>query len=348
MSGHSEASVSAPIAEVSGPIQATLRVFALSMTTTAFAFIFNAYLSFWWDAPGVLAFFNHIRGVEGKALEGAQAALGWVQFGLYAVAVAGVVFYVMRNYARTMHEDSESLNAIAAFIVRAAFWAVLLTGLVDMVISFLRVEGLLLDLVGETLNGNLGRSSFRGTYVHYPLIVVSIIIAAFTRALGFPWLALLIVGAEVQIVISRFVFSYEQAFMGDLVRYWYGALFLFASAYTLIEEGHVRVDIVYAGLKERGKAWTNTLGCAFLGLPLCWIILTLGMWGKSSIISAPLINFEVSQSGYGLYVKYFMAGLLLIFAISMLVQFMGYFLRNAAVLLHEPGYHPDLEEHAAI
>jgi len=38
------------------------------------------------------------------------------------------------------------------------------------------------------------------------------------------------------IVISRFIFSYEQAFMADLVRFWYGALFLFASAYTLLED----------------------------------------------------------------------------------------------------------------
>ena len=41
--------------------------------------------------------------------------------------------------------------------------------------------------------------------------------------------------------------------MGDLVRYWYAGLFLFASAYTLYEDGHVRVDILYQGLKEKTK-----------------------------------------------------------------------------------------------
>ena len=50
----------------------------------------------------------------------------------------------------------------------------------------------------------------------------------------------------------------------------------------------------------------------------------------------------------GFYVKYLLAGFLLVFAVSMLVQFMGYFLRNAGVLLHDPGYHPDMEEHAHI
>ena len=61
------------------------------------------------------------------------------------------------------------------------------------------------------------------------------------------------VAAELLIVISRFIFSYEQAFMADLVRFWYGALFLFASAYTLLEEGHVRVDVLYAAFKDRNN-----------------------------------------------------------------------------------------------
>ena len=150
----------------------------------------------------------------------------------------------------------------------------------------------------------------------------------------------MIVVAELGVVISRFVFSYEQAFMGDLVRFWYAALFLFASSYTLINEGHVRVDILYTSFSERGKAWTNSLGSLLLGAPLCWIILTRGLWSKSTLINAPLLSFEVSQSGYGMYVKYLMAGFLLVYALSMLVQFMSYFLSSAAVLLREPDPRP--------
>ena len=119
--------------------------------------------------------------------------------------------------------------------------------------------------VGEKLTTELGLSRFRGTFVHYPLIVISLVIAYFTRTLGFIWLALLVVIAELQIVIARFIFSYEQAFMGDLVRFWYAALFLFASAYTLTEEGHVRVDVLYASFSEDKKAWANMLGSLFLG-----------------------------------------------------------------------------------
>ncbi len=164
---------------------------------------------------------------------------------------------------------------------------------------------------------------------------LSLVIAYFTRSLGFIWLALLIVLAEFQIVISRFVFSYEQAFMGDLVRFWYGALFLFASAYTLIEEGHVRVDILYTGFSERGKAWTNAIGSVVLGVPLCWVVLTRGMDGKANLINAPLLAYEVTQSGFGMYVKYLMAGFLIVYALSMLAVFVSSFLSSAAVLLRE-------------
>jgi len=173
--------------------------------------------------------------------------------------------------------------------------------------------------------------------VHYPLILLSLVIAFFTRTLGFTWLALLVVVAELQIVIARFIFSYEQAFMGDLVRFWYAALFLFASAYTLTEEGHVRVDVLYTGFSDRGKAMTNMIGSLLLGLPLCWIILSMGMAGRATVINSPLLSFETSQSGFGLYVKYLMAGFLGVFAVSMMIQFTAFFLSSVAVLRGEHG-----------
>ena len=154
----------------------------------------------------------------------------------------------------------------------------------------------------------------------------------------------MVVLAEFLIVITRFVFSYEQAYMGDVVRFWYAALFLFASAYTLVEEGHVRVDVLYAGFNRRTKAWVDTLGSMFLGIPICWVILMHGMGGKGNSINSPILSFEVSQSGYGMYVKYIMAGFLVVFAVSMLIQFVSYLLFNIDELINRsddperPGY----------
>lgn len=314
------------------------------MVAVGLLFVLDNYLILWRDWPGLQTFFAH-RGWFGveplrTALDSTAVTLGWVQILTYLGTIAGIVVFVLRTRERSLQADSETLTALAAYIVRAAFWAILFIGLADSAISFLRVEGLLPQVVGEGLSTDLGRSSFRGSYIHYPLIGLALVVAYFSRTLGFTWLALLIVAAEIQIVLARFVFSYEQAFMSDLVRFWYGGLFLFASAHTLVAEGHVRVDILYTGFSERGKAWSNTLGSLLLGIPLCWVILTMGLRGKSSLINSPLLNFEVTQQGYGLYVKYFMAGFLVIYAISMLAQFTSQFLSNVAVLLHVKGAHP--------
>ena len=226
---------------------------------------------------------------------------------------------------------------MTAYVIRASFWAVFLIGLADMVVSFLRVEGLLPALFGDKLAIDLGRSSFRGVYVHFPMLGLGLVIAWFHRGLGFPWLALLVVAAELLIVLTRFIFSYEQAFMADLVRFWYASLFLFASAYTLLEEGHVRVDVLYSAFTDRTKGLVNAIGSVLLGISLCVVILFYGMSGKASIINGPLLLFETTQTGFGMYVKYWMAGFLGIFAISMLLQFAGYFLEGIADYRGEAG-----------
>jgi TRAP-type mannitol/chloroaromatic compound transport system permease small subunit len=183
----------------------------------------------------------------------------------------------------------------------------------------------------------LGISRFRGLWVHLPAMLIGIAIATVTRTLGFFWLALLVVGAELLIVFSRFVFSYEQPYMADLVRFWYAALFLFASAYTLLDDGHVRVDVLYANFRRRTRGKVNAVGSVLLGITLCWTILFVGMWTKSSIIVSPILVFETTQTGFGMYVKYFMAGFLAVYGISMMVQFVSYMFESVADWREEPG-----------
>ena len=325
------------------PLTVYLRIAALSMAALSLVYVANNFLIFWWGWPGLNVLFADLGWFWleplRNPLKGNLPLLGWVQVLFYLGTIAAIAVFVWLSQERTLVQDSKVLDSLVGYVIRSAFWAVLLIGVVDMAISFLRVEGLLVQVAGSDFAKDLGRSSYRGVNIHYPLIALGFVIGYFTRTLGFIWLALLIVIAELLIVVTRFIFSYEQAFMGDLVRFWYAALFLFASAYTLIEEGHVRVDILYTGFSERGKAWSNVIGSLVLGLPLCWIILTRGLWGKSNLINAPLLTFEVTQSGYGLYVKYIMAGFLLIYALSMMIQFTSYLLSNVAILIHEPDAH---------
>ncbi len=312
------------------------RSFAAVMAAAVFLFLISRYLMFWLGVPGVDVLIGHF-GEAQETLETSQLA----QTGGFVIFCFAVWFYLVRRVKSspntTLLDDSDLYARQAAYVIRAAFWSIFLIGLVDTAISFFRIENMLTPLVGESLSENLDQARWRGLFVHYPLIILSLVIAWFDKSLGFIWLGLLVVLAEFGIVLSRFIFSYEQAFMGDLVRFWYAGLFLFASAYTLVKGGHVRVDVVYAGMSRKAKAWVNTLGCILLGLPLCWTIMTLGMDTRQSSLISPIINFEMSQSGYGLYVKYLMAGFLLVFAVSMALQFLSYMLSNIAILTDEPG-----------
>ena len=312
-----------------------VRILSWSIICLTFAFFINNILNFWYDFPGVDKFFGNynIFFENNNELSLKEFYKSWIQFLIYTIAIFISFIYVKLYNQVEINKDSEHLSNFSAYIIRSCFWGVFIIGIADMVLSFLRVEDLLIPLFGDSLGMNLGKAVFRGTYIHFPLIIIAFIIGYFTKTLGFFWLAFLVVIAEFQIVVARFIFSYEQTFMGDLVRFWYGSLFLFASSYALLKEGHVRVDILYTNFSKRGKAWSNLLGSLLLGIPICATILLRGMWCQQCILNAPIQSFEQSMSGYGMQVKYLMAGFLAIYALTMLIQFTSFFMSNSSKLL---------------
>jgi TRAP-type mannitol/chloroaromatic compound transport system permease small subunit len=320
------------------------RALGYMMVSGVFLYLINNYLVYWQGMPGSYVLFSHYGWFRLEALnnplDADQVTRGWTQVIFYLLVLMACIGYAFKSPDRSLLQDSVRFSRLSAYIIRVAFWSVLLIGFADAIISFLRVEGFLEFFAGEWLTQQLGRPIFRGTYVHYPLIMASLFFAARFRSISFSWLTLMCVLAEFLIVITRFVFSYEQAFMGDVVRFWYAALFLFASAFALVEEGHVRVDVIYTGFSRRKKAWFDSIGSSLLGMPICWVILMQGMGGRGNSLNSPILSFEVSQSGYGMYVKYLMAAFLIVFSVSMLIQFVSYLLYNIAQL-QDPDDHED-------
>lgn len=303
-----------------------VRIFGWGTLFVLVAFLLNNVLSVSYDFPGSWAAFS------------GGGMIAWLQLGIYAVAILLAVLLVRRSPNRALRHEARQISDFNAFLVRFCFFAVLFVGVADAAIAFMRVEKLLTAVMSEEAARAMGRARDVALTVHMPLIGLAFLTAIFTRTLGFTWLALMIVIAELAIVISRFVFSYEQALMGDLVRYWYAALFLFASAYTLLHEGHVRVDVLYAGFKGTTKGWVNAWGAILLGMTTAWVIIVIGFSGKQSIINSPVANFEVSQSGTaGMYTKYQMAAFIGIFAITMLIQFVSSMFDAVADMRGEPG-----------
>ena len=68
------------------------------------------------------------------------------------------------------------------------------------------------------------------------------------------------------------------------------------------------------------------------GMPLCWLILARSV-EKSSLINSPILSFETSMSGFGMYIKYMMAAFLIIFALSMIFQFAAYLFHSLLTLM---------------
>ena len=317
----------------------SIRIFCYSILAFTLVFLINNVLTVWLDWPGIKKLFSQF-GLFGfrrlsSPLEGLSLVFSFIQLLFYFISIILVFFFVRKSTEQTLETDAVILTKIAGYIIRSSFWAVLILGIVDFIISFMVVEKLIEPIFNEAIKFKLVNPSFRITFIHFPLVLISFIIGYFTRSVGFIWLAVLVVGSEFAIVLSRFIFNYEQAFQGDLVRFWYAALYLFASAYALMHEGHVRVDVLYTDFSEKRKAWTNSIGSLVLGIPLCLIIIFLGMGGKASIINGPALSFEITQQGSnGLYLLYLMAIYLAVFAVSMLIQFTSYFMSSSHKILN--------------
>jgi len=331
--------------DFSDKIYLLLHFLGLASAGLAALFIVNNFLIIGLDAPGVLNAIGvgSLMGIV--APKSGYTTLLYLVGYLQAFAAISVLAWAAwwSSKKANLRADADFLDSVSSFVIRFAFWSVLLVGLTDATLSFMRVEGFHTAVFGESIGSIIALPSGRGIYFHIPLMLLSAIIATRDKSVSLIWLAFLVVIAEFLIVIARFIYGYEQTFMGDLVRFWYAALFLFASAYTLKEDGHVRVDVLYAGLEHRTKCILNSIGSLFFGLPLCWLILLRGMWNKTSLINSPMISFETSMSGFGMYIKYIMAAFLVVFAISMIFQFTSYLFSSLADIKEKVAENSDQE-----
>ena len=303
-------------------IQNLAKIFSIGIILIVFAFLINNYLTFAGDWPGAFSSYLDFYSI--------------IQIFLYLIAIIFPIYIVyFHNKNLEIEKITNFLDSTNSYIIRFAFWSVLLVGIIDALISLLVIEGFFEYSLGKSWHVKLSNNSFRAPYIHFPLIFISLFFAYFFKSLNFFWLAFLVVIAEFQIVVLRFVFSYEQTLMSDLVRIWYGSLFLFGSYYTLIKDGHVRVDVLYTNFSRKNKAKVNLFGSLILGIPLCLTIFFRGMACKQCVLNQPIINFETSQSTQGMNIKYLMAGFLIIFALTMLIQFLVYSLRSLKIIKEE-------------
>lgn len=82
----------------------------------------------------------------------------------------------------------------------------------------------------------------------------------------------------------------------ELQWYMYSLVFLLGAAYTLRHNAHVRVDVLFAQVGPRGRAWINLVGTLLFLLPFCVLLI----WTSWPTVSNSWAVLEVSPDPGGL------------------------------------------------
>ena len=65
-------------------------------------------------------------------------------------------------------------------------------------------------------------------------------------------------------VVLRYVFNSPTVWAHGYTQRLYGSYFVLIGAYTFIHKGHVRVDLLYERVSQKGKAVLDIINCVFL------------------------------------------------------------------------------------
>ena len=107
------------------------------------------------------------------------------------------------------------------------------------------------------------------------------------------WLTLatvLICGA---VVLLRYSAGIGLVWLQELYVWTHAMTFLLAAGFAYLLNAHVRVDIFYARLSARGKAWVDLLGVVFL-----WGLLNQAWWSVAIPIAILVNAVRVAGTGW--------------------------------------------------
>jgi hypothetical protein len=166
-------------------ISRLVRVIGYVIVSITFVFLINNYLNYWVDWPGVKKLFANygLFGFEKlkNPISNSLFIYSLCQLSFYIISILLIILFVFKTPNQTLNKDAEILSSLSAYIIRSAFWAVFIIGLIDLLISFLATEKLLSVIFNEQMHLNLISPPFRIKFIHLPLIFLSMILGYFTR-----------------------------------------------------------------------------------------------------------------------------------------------------------------------
>ena len=111
-------------------------------------------------------------------------------------------------------------------------------------------------------------------------------------------------------VILRYFFSIGFTWLQDLYIWTHAIIILLGISYTLKQNEHVRIDLIYRNASVKYKKIVNLFGLIVFGLPFCYIILNYGL---SYFLRSYLLNETSKEIG----------GLSNLFILKFFIFFMG-------------------------
>ncbi len=98
------------------------------------------------------------------------------------------------------------------------------------------------------------------------------------------------------IVVLRYVFATGLIWMQESLVWMHAVVFMLGAAYTLGENGHVRVDVFYREMSLKRRAWVDLFGVLFFIWPVCGFLFVESF----SYVADSWVGGEVSRNAGGL------------------------------------------------
>jgi len=133
---------------------------------------------------------------------------------------------------------------------------------------------------------------------------------------GVSWATLILVLTTCLVVMLRYLFNIGSVALQEALLYLHSLIFLLGAAWTLQKDGHVRVDIFYRPLSDKGKAWINVFGTLLLLIPTCIFL----FWISWQYVASSWSYFEGSRESGGINGIFLLKTLLLVMPSLLILQ----------------------------
>jgi TRAP-type mannitol/chloroaromatic compound transport system permease small subunit len=86
------------------------------------------------------------------------------------------------------------------------------------------------------------------------------------------WLNVLLIGVILTQVVLRYGFNHGLVPLEELMWHLYAIAFMFGIAYAVVNDAHIRVDLLHIALPPRARHIIEILGILLLMMPFLWIV----------------------------------------------------------------------------